>query len=100
VTLPALPRSGEGTIGRGSARVLTAAFLTLVIVPAIWQAVDPTATSLLDAFPADRRADGFREHSNTSKPGSIANPLLPGPCACRTEPPCSGCSARLPKKRA
>jgi hypothetical protein len=61
VTTPVLPRSGEGTIGPVTARILTAGFLVLIAVPGVWQVADPNAKSLLSGFSADARREGFQK---------------------------------------
>ncbi len=57
---PAPPRSGEGTIGRWTARLLAAAFLATLALPAAWQAWEVTAPSVLTPFPRDLREGGLR----------------------------------------
>jgi alginate O-acetyltransferase complex protein AlgJ len=61
VTAPFLPRSGEGTIGRGTAVFLTAVFVVLIVVPVAWQASDNTVPSLLQPLPGELRAQGFKK---------------------------------------
>ena len=60
MTTLALPRSGDGTIGRPTACTVMAGFLLLIVVPGVWQAVDPNAKPLLKDFSADVRKEGYQ----------------------------------------
>jgi hypothetical protein len=61
LTVPAPPRSGDGTIGRGTAWLLTAVFVVVCAFPVGWQASDRGVPSLVEDFPRDIWTQGFEQ---------------------------------------